>query len=124
MQLKSDQSQHIQRSERGDAIHFLKHTTIAKMAQVAALGFLGGTWALAGYIHQLARERDEPTVEVIDPRPFMGAYTPQKMYANTDTRGLFKSVQEDVDVNGARIFLVDYGTGSRTVCYADPRVLY
>jgi hypothetical protein len=32
-------------------------------------------------------------------------------------------VQEDVDELGATIFLVDYGSGAKTVQYIDPRIL-
>lgn len=38
-------------------------------------------------------------------------------------QGQFKSVIEDVDVRGAKIFLVDYGNNSRTVLYRDPRLI-
>lgn len=38
-------------------------------------------------------------------------------------RGTFRSMQESVDVKGARIFLVDYGNGQRIVQYYDPRLL-
>jgi len=55
--------------------------------------------------------------------PFQGAWGSIKQYCNTDTRGRFVSVQEDFDVNGAKIFLVDYGNGARTIQYHDPRVL-
>lgn len=34
----------------------------------------------------------------------------------------FKSVLETTDVDGSRIFLVDYGQGSRVKQYNDPRV--
>lgn len=33
----------------------------------------------------------------------------------------FKSVVEATDVQGARVFLVDYGNGSKVIQYNDPR---
>jgi hypothetical protein len=54
---------------------------------------------------------------------YQGHYTdPKKVWA-TDTRGRFHSVTEDMDVNGSRIFLVDYGNGSKVVQWLDPRIL-
>lgn len=55
--------------------------------------------------------------------PTFGAYTDHGKYFGVLTRGQFVSVQEDFDVNGARIFLVDYGNGSKTIQYHDPRIL-
>ena len=55
--------------------------------------------------------------------PLQGMYTPVSQMHNVLNRGRFVSVQEDFDVSGARIFLVDYGNGSQVVQYTDPRIL-
>lgn len=56
--------------------------------------------------------------------PHQGVYLdPRKQWA-ADTRGRFVSMQEITDVNGARVFLVDYGTGGKVYQYADPRVIW
>lgn len=55
--------------------------------------------------------------------PFQGAVGHIKDRIFADTRGLFVSVQEDVDVNGARIYWVDYGNGQRVCQYFDPRIV-
>lgn len=41
----------------------------------------------------------------------------------TPNRGRFLSVTESRDLQGARIFLVDYGTGAKTIEYKDPRIV-
>lgn len=57
-------------------------------------------------------------------RPLLeGQYSSFKKYAAADTRLRFVAVKEITDVNGARVFLVDYGTGGKVLQYHDPRVL-
>jgi hypothetical protein len=55
--------------------------------------------------------------------PFRGAWGHIRNFGVfVNTRGRFVSVTEDYDVNGAKIFLVDYGNGQRVVQYQDPRI--
>lgn len=55
--------------------------------------------------------------------PFRGAWGHIKNYGwNVDNRNRFVSVQEDYDVDGARVFYVDYGNGQRVIQYHDPRI--
>ncbi len=55
--------------------------------------------------------------------PLEGRYRPASSVHQMQNQGRFVSVQEDHDVNGARIFLVDYGNGSQVIQYIDPRIL-
>lgn len=84
-------------------------------------------WALLGYAHAVRRDAvKEVENSSQDPEvkePFQGAIGHAKQHLFADTRGLFTSVQEDVDVQGARIFWVDYGNGQRVQQYFDPRIL-
>jgi len=53
--------------------------------------------------------------------PFYGAVGHIKQQTFAD-HSRFVSVTEDRDVQGARIFWVDYGNGQRVQQYNDPRV--
>lgn len=94
------------------------------MAHLVPLGAAAGAWIFGAYTWDLHNKANTPAVPVEKAPLHQGTYTHQKQWVNADRRGQFVDVEEDVDVNGARIFLVDFGTGSRTVCYTDPRVLY
>lgn len=86
------------------------------------------SWYLLGYAHAVRRDAilaeenksQDPQVK----EPFQGAIGHIRDRIFAPTRDMFTSVQEDVDVNGARIFFVDYGNGQRVVQYFDPRILY
>ena len=55
--------------------------------------------------------------------PFHGAWGHIRNYgAFVDNRGRFESVEETLDVDGAKVFLVDYGNGQRVLQYHDPRI--
>ena len=98
---------------------------MALLFPAAAAG--AAAWVLLGYAHGVRRDAikevenssQEPAVK----EPFFGAIGHVKDHLFADTRGLFVSVQEDVDVQGARIFWVDYGNGQRVQQYFDPRIL-
>ena len=90
---------------------------------------VGGTafWLLGAYSFDLRQQAQMP-IELAsdDPlvmEPSQGAIGHIRQYSGVDTRGRFRSVQENVDTLGARIFLVDYGNGERVVQYHDPRIL-
>jgi hypothetical protein len=87
-----------------------------------------GLWVLTAAAYDAKQKADVP-IENASQNPqvkeaFQGAWSGQKQWFGAPTRGRFVSVQEDYDVNGARIFLVDYGNSSRVVQYHDPRILY
>lgn len=88
-----------------------------------------GTWLFSAYTYDLKDKASVP-VELAsdDPQvtdPFYGAVGHISKYSASPIieRGTFRSVQENVDIKGARIFLVDYGNGQRVVQYYDPRLL-
>lgn len=83
------------------------------------------TWFLTAYTWDLKAKASVPAENEIGnaQEPFYGAWTPFRDFWLCDRRGRFTSVTEDVDVLGAKIFLVDYGTGSKTVQYHDPRIV-
>ena len=56
--------------------------------------------------------------------PYQGVYTPAKQYWGAQTRGRFTSLQRETDVNGAEVFLVNYGNGSQVYQYVDPRIVW
>lgn len=56
--------------------------------------------------------------------PHQGKYLDPKKQWGAQTRHRFVSMQEMTDVNGARVFLVDYGTGGKVYQYADPRIIW
>lgn len=66
-------------------------------------------------IENVSQESDEK-------EPFRGAWGNAKEWFLAQTRGRFVSVAETTDVQGAPIFLVDYGNGQRVVQYHDPRI--
>lgn len=83
------------------------------------------TWFLSAYTWNLKAQAQVPAENEIGntQQPFYGMYTSFKDYWLADRRGRFVSVKEDYDVLGAKVFLVDYGTGSITLQYHDPRVV-
>jgi len=88
---------------------------------------LASAWIIsAGAItaRQIASEPIENASQKPDEKEaFQGAWCNPRDWTFADTRGRFHSVQESRDVRGARIFLVDYGNGSRVVQFFDPRIL-
>lgn len=75
-------------------------------------------------LQQKAREDYDLATQRPDKKaPFQGHYTSFGERSVSDNR-LFESVEMDYDANGAPIFLVDYGSGSRTIQYHDPRIMY
>lgn len=98
------------------------------MALVFPAIALTGFWALAGYAHNAKRTAEEaakvPAEDPMRQEPFRGPVGHIKDFGIfADTRGQFRSVREDVDVQGARIFWVDYGNGQLVQQYFDPRIL-
>lgn len=98
------------------------------MASLLPLGIVAaGSWFLVSYAHSMKRdarlEQEKAAQVPIAEEPFQGAVGHIKDRIFADNRGIFTSVQEDYDVNGARIFFVDYGNGQRVVQYFDPRIL-
>lgn len=85
-----------------------------------------GLWAAGSYVHSLKRVRDAPAeLEQPDPEPFQGAMAHIKQWAGSDAvrRGLFRSVRQDIDLDGSTVYLVDYGNGSLVKQWIDPRIL-
>ena len=86
-------------------------------------------WALAGYSKELksAAERKQQGETVVEAPHFRpktrGNYTHVGVYAGADRYKRFVHVAEDIDQLGAKIYLVDYGNGSKTIQYHDPREL-
>lgn len=80
-------------------------------------------WTTAAYTWSLKNQASIPAENEIGnaKEPFYGAWMDYKQMWGVDTRGRFVSVTEDIDVYGAKVFLVDYGTGAKTVQYHDPR---
>lgn len=89
----------------------------------------GALWMFSAYQYDLKQKADMPIeLATEDPEvkePFYGGIGSISQLSGSAVldRGTFKSVREDVDTNGARIFLVDYGNGQRIVQYYDPRLL-
>jgi len=84
-----------------------------------------GAWALGAYALDLKRKAlVHPVDENGTPQetPHFGPVGHIGKWIRSDRRQ-FVSVQEDVDELGATIFLVDYGSGAKTVQYIDPRIL-
>ncbi len=83
------------------------------------------TWYLGAYTMSLQRQAQIPAENEIGntKQPFYGAWMPFSQMWAVDRRGRFVSVTEDIDVTGAKVFLVDYGTGAKTVQYHDPRLV-
>ncbi len=84
-------------------------------------------WYATAYSYNLKQRANTPIENASQSsdvkEPFQGAMDHVKNWMWADTRGRFVSVQEDFDVNGARIFLVDYGNGAKVTQYVDPRIL-
>jgi hypothetical protein len=84
-------------------------------------------WWAAAKAYDVRERLDVPVeLESQDPAvkaPFQGYFDHISKWNWVSTRGRFQSVQESTDVNGAIIFLVDYGNGSKVVQYFDPRIL-
>lgn len=86
-----------------------------------------GVWLLGARSYDLKQRANVPlenaSQESDVKEPFQGAWGHIRNFGIfTPTRGRFRSVTEDYDVNGAKIFLVDYGNGQRVVQYQDPRI--
>lgn len=85
-----------------------------------------GIWCAGSYVYSLKQARDAPAPpEEFDPEPFQGAMAHIKQWAGSDAvrRGLFRSVREDIDIDGSQVWLVDYGNGSLVKQWIDPRIL-
>ncbi len=84
-------------------------------------------WFMVAKSIDLKDRLDQPVeLESQDPAvkaPFQGYYDHVKHWSFANTRGRFESVEETTDVNGAIIFLVNYGNGAKTVQFFDPRIL-
>ena len=84
-----------------------------------------GAWSIGAYALDLKRQALSPPVdEEGTPQgpPHFGAIGHISKWIHSDRRR-FVSVEESVDELGATIFLVDYGTGAKTIQYVDPRIL-
>jgi len=96
------------------------------MALIYPAAALAGIWVLGGYAHDLKREasrKEEMEMMREDPPPIFGAIGHIKDYGLASDLRLFRSVREDRDVQGAKIFWVDYGNGQLVQQYFDPRLL-
>ena len=84
-------------------------------------------WAFTAQSYSWQQKLNVPvendSQEVEDKEPYQGAWDHVVHWTTVDTRGRFKSVKVDRDVQGATIFLVNYGNGARVVQYHDPRIL-
>ncbi len=83
----------------------------------------GGAWLIWAVLQDMKRNAAESLENsgLEEAEPFQGAVGHIKQQTFADhTR--FISVTEDRDVQGARIFWVDYGNGQRVQQYFDPRV--
>ena len=86
-------------------------------------------WALGSYTYDLKNKADVPvelaTEDSQQKDPSQGAIGHISSLSGSALldRGTFRSMQRNVDTNGADIFLVDYGNGQRVVQYHDPRLL-
>jgi hypothetical protein len=84
-----------------------------------------GAWLIASSLYDMKQalvvppenSSQDPAVK----EPFQGAVGHIKQQTFAD-HSRFVSVVEDRDVQGARIFWVDYGNGQRVQQYNDPRV--
>jgi hypothetical protein len=90
---------------------------------LAAAG--AGAWLFGSYVYGLRQAQRAPLDSDSvsgQPLPHFGAIGHISKWINSDLRQ-FHSVEESVDEQGATIFLVDYGSGARTIQYIDPRIL-
>ncbi len=86
----------------------------------------GAFWLFAAYTYNLKQKLNAPSVMPIgceEHEPFYGPVGHVKDWWFVDTRGRFKSMQQDVDELGADFFWVDYGNGQKVKQYNDPRIL-
>lgn len=86
-----------------------------------------GAWLLGSYLYDLREKLDTPVADLVETNvaerePFQGPIGHISKWIHSDLRQ-FRSVQESVDELGAKIFLVDYGSGAKTIQYVDPRIL-
>ncbi len=85
-----------------------------------------GAWYYAAHtltLRDKARTATELATQNYEKRaPLNGYYGSFKDYLFAPMRGRFRTVMEDIDVNGAKTFLVDYGNGQKVVQYHDPRI--
>jgi hypothetical protein len=100
---------------------------IKEMAYWAATAVGSAFWLLAAKSIDMRARANEPeenkSQQSDEKEPFQGAWEPVKQYWNSTTRWRFNKVVEDTDVQGAKIYIVDYGNGARTIQYHDPRLL-
>jgi hypothetical protein len=88
-----------------------------------------GLWALTSHGYNMQQQLQQPlenaSQKTSEKEPFQGAWEDvSKQFGSTGMlRQRFVSVTEDTDVLGATIYIVDYGSGARTVQYQDPREL-
>jgi len=86
--------------------------------------FGAGAWLAFGSLYDMQRAAIPQENSSQDPavkEPFQGAVGHIKQQTFAD-HSRFVSVVEDRDVQGARIFWVDYGNGQRVQQYNDPRI--
>jgi hypothetical protein len=85
-----------------------------------------GAWLFTAQAYNYKQKQDVPlenkSQKSNEKEPYYGAWDHQRHWLRADTRGRFVKVVEDYDVQGAKIFLVDYGNGARVVQYNDPRI--
>lgn len=98
---------------------------MANLFMPVSIGALG--LVLAAYTYDLKQKLNIPVEMAAQDSEtklaFQGAMGHYRQWSGVDTRGRFRSVQETTDALGADIFLVDYGNGSLTTQYHDPRIL-
>lgn len=82
-------------------------------------------WVFGAYTWSLKKQAELPAEDEIGQTnpPDQGQYEAPDKMTFAETRGRFKSVTETVDVQGARVFLVDWGTGAKSYLYRDPRIV-
>lgn len=99
------------------------HTAIMAFFYLAAAG--AGAWLFGSYVYglrQAQRSPLDPEAVSGQPESYFGGIGHISKWIHSDLRQ-FHSVEKSVDEQGATIFLVDYGSGARTIQYIDPRIL-
>lgn len=96
------------------------------MAYFLALGTASAFAIYGAVTMDMKRRAQAPATDDIGDQkpPYQGVWEPFSKMSQAPTRGRFKKVREATDVLGARVFLVDYGTGAQTLQYHDPREVF
>ena len=98
------------------------------MALLVAAGLATGAWIYAAKTidmqEKVRTEYAAATEDYKKKRPAQGVWSPQssQVFSPGRLRGSFYKVIEDVDERGVPVFYVDYGNGSLTRQWHDPRI--